>query len=81
MKQIGVVIDYNGYEGIIETEAKDEYILLREEVVSNDVLKKLDKVSFVPDNKRYEDGECNIARFVRKISPNASYNKNHFKQI
>lgn len=68
MKKTGVVIDYNGYNGIIETSLKERYILLKEEIVSDEVLNKLDQVMFVPDNKKYEDYDYNIARFVRKLT-------------
>ncbi len=68
MKKTGVVIDYNGYNGIIETSLNERYILLKEEIVSDEVLNKLDQVMFVPDNKKYEDYDYNIARFVRKLT-------------
>ena len=68
MKKLGVVIDYNGYNGIIETEMKERYILLREEIVDDETLNKLDKVVFVPDNKKDDEYEYNMARFVRKLS-------------
>ena len=68
MKKTGVVIDYNGYNGIIETSLNERYILLKEEIVSDEVLNKLDQVMFVPENKKYEDYDYNIARFVRKLT-------------
>ena len=68
MKKTGVVIDYNGYNGIIEKYLNERYILLKEEIVSDEVLNKLDQVMFVPDNKKYEDYDYNIARFVRKLT-------------
>ena len=67
MKQEGVVIDYNGYDGMIETVKKEQFILLREEIVDDEALNKLDKVMFVPEYKQYESSEYNIARFVRKL--------------
>lgn len=82
MKKTGVIIDYNGYDGIIETNLKEKYILLREEIVSDEELKKLDQVMFVPENKKYEDYDYNIARFVRKLTPtNSTSSYNHFKQL
>lgn len=74
MKIEGVVIDYNGYDGIIETIKKEQFILLREEIVDDETLNKLDKVMFVPEHKQYQDEEYNIARFVRKLSKSTSSN-------
>ena len=70
MKKQGVVIDYDGYNGIIETSTKEKYFLLREEIISDEELKVLDRVMFVPESKQYDDEEYHIARFVRKLSYN-----------
>lgn len=70
MKKQGVVIDYNGYDGIIETTMKEKYIFLREAIVDDEILKKLDYVSFVPESKSIEDEEYRIARFVKKLTRN-----------
>ena len=67
MKKQGVVIDNNGYEGIIETKLKEKYILLREEIIGEEELKKLDYVMFVPEEKKYGEEAYKIARFVRKL--------------
>ena len=69
MKQVGIVKDYNGYNGKIITNEKD-YLLMKKDIV--DQLKKLnnnDVVEFVPD--KYDGSEVtkDIARFVRKKEP------------
>ena len=67
---------------LYENYQKEEFDILQyattERISYNE---KLNRVSFVPDNKKYEDSEYNIARFVRKLSNTGNYNKNHFKQI
>lgn len=70
MKKQGVVIDYDGYNGIIETSMNERYILIREEIISNEELKVLDRVMFLPESKTYDDKEYRIARFVRKLNYN-----------
>ena len=72
MKKTGVVIDYDGYTGIIETETKERYFLIREEIVNEVELHKLDNVMFVPEEKKYEDAEYCVARFVRKLGTKSS---------
>ena len=66
MKKEGIVIDYNGDNGIIETNMKEKYILLREEIVSDEELNKLDMVSFIEDENK-NNIDYKIARFVRKL--------------
>ncbi len=66
MKLVGVVIDYDGYNGMIEANG-DKYLLLRDEIVDNEVLQKLDNVSFVPEIYKGFEVEEKVARFVRKI--------------
>ena len=68
MKEVGVVIDYNGYNGIIKTENGEQFLLLKEEIVNNEELKKLDYVNFVKEIYNDPEYTQNIARFVRKIN-------------
>ncbi len=76
MKKQGIVIDYDGYYGIIETTKKEKYILIREEIINDEELNKLDRVMFVPEVKEYEDEKYNMARFVRKLSKSSNRDLN-----
>lgn len=66
MKEIGQVVDYNGYYGKIINENGKEYLFFKEQIVDDESISNHDQVSFVPEE--YEDVEVkeSLARFVKK---------------
>lgn len=66
MKIEGTVKEYNGFNGKIIDNLGKDYLLLKEEIINNEKINKLDTVTFVPEKcKLYNDYKV-IARFVKK---------------
>ena len=69
MKNIGVVKEYNGYNGKIESLDGESYELLKKDIMSDD-LTKYDSVTFVPEDYNKIEYNTKIARFVKKLDKN-----------
>ena len=68
MKKIGKVSEYNGFYGKIVSDDNENYILLKEEIIGDGKINKLDSVVFVNDEYNKDDIHQKVARFVKKIS-------------
>ena len=65
MKAYGIIKDYDGYCGTIISNDNIEYLLLRKELLYDDV-NKGDVVIFTPETISTLTETKNIARFVKK---------------
>lgn len=68
MKKIGKVSEYNGFYGKIVSDDNENYILLKEEIISDGKINKFDNVVFVNEEFNKDDIHQKVARFVKKIS-------------
>lgn len=66
MKLEGIVKEYNGFNGKIVDKFGDSYLLLKEEIVDDKIINKLDVVTFVSEGYKINSIDGKIARFVRK---------------
>ena len=67
MKENGIVKEYDGYCGIIVNELKEEYLLLKKELMEEVELKVNDMVSFVPEKVETLTKDRNVATFVKPL--------------
>ena len=66
MKKEGIVKEYNGFNGKIIDNCGKDYLLLKEEIINNEVINKLDTVTFVPEKCNLYNNYKEVARFVKK---------------
>ena len=69
MKSIGKIIDFNGYNGSLIDNDKQEHIFTSDDLISKEI-KKNDIVSFDSELFKTVDIELYIARFIKKIEKN-----------
>ncbi len=69
MKKIGIVKEFDGYNGIIESLDGIEYNIFKKDIYYKDI-NKFDSVSFVPEEYNKPEYETNVARFVKKLDKN-----------
>ena len=67
MKDYGKVVEFDGYVGKIVDNNGKEFLLLKEELLTEEVLNKGDLVSFNPEKYEADEVQKNIARFVRVL--------------
>lgn len=67
MKENGIVKEYDGYCGTIVNELKEEYLLLKKELMEEVELKVNDKVSFIPEKVETLTKDRNVATFVKPL--------------
>ena len=62
----GIIVNFDGYQGVIKT-AEEQYLLLKKDIYEeNTVLKENDLVIFTPDIYKIKDLDVKIARFIKK---------------
>ena len=68
MREIGKIINYNGFSGIIKSEKGIKYVILKKDIMNKETLSINDDVTFIPDI--YKSLECTerIARFIKKVN-------------
>ena len=66
MKIEGIVKEYNGFNGRIIDDFGRDYLLLKEEIINNEIINKLDTVTFVPEKCKIYNNYKEVARFVKK---------------
>ena len=70
MKQIGIVKDFDNYNGSIYGLDFEIYKLLDKEIIDKNIIKKGDTVLFDKETIKNETVNINLARFVKKINNN-----------
>ena len=69
MKKIGIIKDFDGYNGKVESLDGIEYNIYKKDICYQNI-NKFDSVSFVPEEYNKPEYKTNIARFVKKIERN-----------
>lgn len=67
MKTKGIVKEYDGYCGTIVNEQKQEYLLLKKEIMENVELHINDEVSFIAEEVPTTTENRKVARFVKLL--------------
>ena len=69
MKKIGIVKEFDGYNGIIESLDGIEYNIFKKDIYYDNI-NKYDSVMFIPEEYKKPEYETNVARFVKKLDKN-----------
>ena len=64
MKRIGIIIEYDGYNGcLIDTVNYKKYLVMKKDIINNQILTKGDLVKY---DSELVKGKKLIARFIEK---------------